>query len=479
MLMHKHYGNPIFDVMSSSIPAWRRAHVANASILTPEETGDGKYKMYMRGSGFCDSYGCRDQIGLFTQNSSGFNPLGSWRADSRNPILRNGSDGPYDALHLLDTVAVKAQGKILVYYKSRYLDGRMGYAGAESTDGGNIFQKFNNNPFSNKGLSDVVYMNNTFYHFHGHYNRNTHQLQMALSTGTHKNQLDRYEGIVVPHGSNGQYDDKSVFGGKIFTVPGDARWFMVYQLSANHTDFPERMHIAYSTNLKNWTKVSNSLPFMMRGGPREFDQGGIWTSDVIIKWGKIYLYYEGWGSRNDDSSKRNTVYYGGGNSRMGVASVSVKDFLRWVNGSSAKRGPIYKMINKHSKKGLDVAGRGTSNGTNIQQWDWSNASHKKFQFWKQSDGSYVIKPTHTNKCLDVAGASTSDHANIHLWSCHGGDNQRWYVTQVDGWNYEIKSKKSGKCLEVQGGRTNNGGTVVQYRCTRGNNQRWSLSHRNQ
>ena len=78
--------------------------------------------------------------------------------------------------------------------------------------------------------------------------------------------------------------------------------------------------------------MENELPLLVRGNPGEWDQGAMWTGSVIEHNGSIYIYYEAWGSY-DLLADRDAYYYPGGNSRVGVASVSVGNFLDWVDGS--------------------------------------------------------------------------------------------------------------------------------------------------
>jgi hypothetical protein len=470
MLVNKYFGNPIFDVLTGQEPSWRSSHAANSSIIPAWQVGDGKWKMYMRGSGWKNGQ-MHDQIGLFTQHWSTFKPFGPWESDPRNPILKNGPKPSYDSRHLLDTVAIKAKDDIYLYYKSRDMNYKMSYSGAYSKDKGQNFTKFPNNPFSSKGPSDVVYHNGHYYHYTGHFRDN--KLQVEVSKSSSPSSIGKSLGIALSVGAKGSYDQQSVFGSKVFRVTGDPRWFMVYQLDSKHVDYPERIHVAYSKDLIKWTKVVNKLPFMMRGQPGEWDQGGLWTSDIFEYKDILYFYYEGWGSYNNDTSKRDTAYYKGGNSRLGGASVSVSKFLDWVKGDAAPYNSIFKLVNVRSGKTMDVAGRNTANGTNIHQWDFWDGSNQKFEFVKEFDGSFKISPLHSNSCLDIAGGSTRLSANLHLWSCHGGANQDWFVEHVKDDEFLLRNKKSKHVLEVAK-PYGKGANVQQNHYNGGSNQRWRL-----
>ncbi len=480
MLVHKHFGNPIIDVRTGQEPNWRSTHVANASIIRPWATGDGRWKMYLRGSGWQGST-LHDQIGLFYQDKATFSPFGPWQEEAQNPILKNGGAGSYDERHLLDTVVVKGEQDIYLYYKGVSAMGQGTFSGAVSQDGGQSFIKFGKNPMATHvGPSDVAYVKGEYYFYYGtnKWNPQTgtagQKLQIMVSKSKAPNDLGVEIKKAIPTGAVGTYDSAATNGAKIFRVPGDLRWFMVYQVSAKNFDYPERVHVAYSSDLINWTKVINSQPFMLRGNVGEWDQGAVWTSDAFVHQNTLYFYYEGWGSFGDDSSKRDTLYYPGGNSRLGVASISVEKFLSWVAGSPQLEGPVYKVENVHSGKVMDVAGYLDTNGANIHQWSFLDVDNQKFEFINNSDGTYSIRPLFSRRCVDVAGESISDFANIHLWDCWGGNNQKWRIYSVGKDTYAIINVHSGKALEVYGGLTVDGGNINQYPYYGYNNQKWRL-----
>jgi hypothetical protein len=141
--------------------------------------------------------------------------------------------------------------------------------------------------------------------------------------------------LIIPVGSDGSFDSKCAAAGKIFQVSGDPRWFMIYQTSDTFIDYPDRFHAAYSCDLITWNKVKNDLPLMGRGERGEWDQGGIWTGSIIEYDGAIHIFYEGWGSCSA-MVDRDELYYKGANSRAGVASVAVDDFLTWVDAGTTE-----------------------------------------------------------------------------------------------------------------------------------------------
>ena len=121
-----------------------------------------------------------------------------------------------------------------------------------------------------------------------------------------------------------------------------------------------------------------------------------------------------------------------------------------------------------------------------QTVDTETVEKIEFQGKTASSGSYGNMPApvsgrtvhivskNSGKCLDVAGAGTHDGANVQQYDCHGGANQLWTLTDKGNGYYLITAKNSGKCLDVAGVATHNGANVQQYDCHSGANQLWKL-----
>lgn len=335
-LFTKYSLNPVFDI-GSDVPVWRSIHAANVSILTPAETGDSTWRLFLRGSG-SGADGYHDNIGMFTQSTAGFSPYGNWTELTSNPNLPHGPAGTYDAQNALDAAVVTSpNGNLFLYYMSRDGNNRSGLCVASSTDTGKTFNKYTGNPLKQDvGPNDAVYANGNYYVYYGDAKWNgsgfTEPLQIWLSVSPSAINLSAPLRYAIKVGSYGSWDNYSVNGAKLFQVSGDNRWFMLYQCSTHNFDYPERFHCAWSNDLANWTKVTNPKPLLTRGTPGTFDQGAIWTGSIIEHDGNLYMYYEGWGSYKVDVGIRDQPYYHGGNSRVGIASCTVADFLNWIKG---------------------------------------------------------------------------------------------------------------------------------------------------
>jgi len=242
--------------------SWRAIHVANAAVLTPRESPDGRWRLYIRGSARFPEEGSdrrtnyHDSIGLFTQEAEEFSPYGHWLEHPGNPILTHGDAQGYDGKHLLDCSPVWGKEDILyMFYKGVSYGQGSCLAGAYSKDGGHTFTKFSTNPLQRHvGPNDVVFHGGMYYVFYGDakFNaaakRNTDRLKIYVAVTPGPADLARAaRHLAIDVGPPGSLDCHSVNGARIFRL--GTRWFMIYQASAVHFDYPDRFHVAHSTNL--------------------------------------------------------------------------------------------------------------------------------------------------------------------------------------------------------------------------------------
>lgn len=321
-LFQRYEGNPVF--YPEGTQNWRDSHIANASIISPADSPDGNWWMYVRGSGNVPDY--HDQIGLFTQPADDFKPFGPWNEYKGNPVIPHGPEGSFDEWHLLDCAAVKGpDGTVYVYYKGRMkndngsMDPTSAIGVAYSKDGGYTFTKKDGPWKKPGGPSDAVYHDGKFYIFCGPWVHVTED-PLSYEKSTTYRILEMGDGPA-------EFDRASLWGSMVFRLEEIDKWFIAYQGMSIRNDFPDRFHVAYSDDLLHWTKVKNDQPLYGRGSAGEWDQGGMWCPEIIEHDGMLYLYYEGWGYKGHVKD-RNAPYFGG-NSSIGVAYASKEDFLRW------------------------------------------------------------------------------------------------------------------------------------------------------
>lgn len=315
-LFRPYPGNPVFAPQGRN--NWRDAHIANAGILSPEESPTGEWMLYCRGSGSIPDY--HDQIGLFTQSADDFHPFGPWKEYPGNPVIKY-TEGGWDDYLLLDTAPVVGpDGTVYVYYKGRShkMDSHVGVAWSD--DGGYTFHKTGRPWMSTpEGMASAVYHDGRFFIFCGP--------RLHISDDPLDGNASQHYTTITPGGAPSHFDDHSLWGTFVWRLKGVDKWFMTYQGSARQNDFPDRFHVALSDDLIHWTKVRNPRPLYGRGPAGSWDQGGIWCPEVFEYKDSLYMYYEGWGV-DDKVYDRNTAYFEG-HSSIGAASCSKADFLEW------------------------------------------------------------------------------------------------------------------------------------------------------
>jgi hypothetical protein len=141
-------------------------------------------------------------------------------------------------------------------------------------------------------------------------------------------------------------------------------------------------------------------------------------------------------------------------------------------------GPVangtYKVIARHSGKGLDVTAHSTANGANVQQWNYNGGNNQRWNLTQLGNSQYSIIGVESGKGLDVDGSSTADGANVQIWSYWGGSNQKWTIAPTSGGYYNVRAVHSGKALDVVGASTADGANVQQWNYNGGNNQQWGF-----
>lgn len=146
----------------------------------------------------------------------------------------------------------------------------------------------------------------------------------------------------------------------------------------------------------------------------------------------------------------------------------------WVEPTSVWPG-VYSLVSIANGKCVDVAGFGTTDGSNVQIWTCN--SNNDNQRWKiEPVGSYFkLTAVHSGKVLEVKGASTADGANVDQWGwTSNATNQLWTLRSVSSGVYELVNQRSGKCLDVYQNLSADGTNIQQYTCKSSNNQRFKF-----
>lgn len=139
----------------------------------------------------------------------------------------------------------------------------------------------------------------------------------------------------------------------------------------------------------------------------------------------------------------------------------------------------YIVVNRNSRKVMEVAGASTTDGANIQQNAYTNGLNQQWDVVPYSSAGgdvsfFNMTAAHSGKAADLNNFSYADGANVQQWTNYPGVNQQWFFEYIsNGWFY-VRNRWSGKYLDVYGLSTANGGNIDQWTGNGGLNQQWRL-----
>ncbi|PTY07108.1 hypothetical protein DB347_07280 [Opitutaceae bacterium EW11] len=165
-------------------------------------------------------------------------------------------------------------------------------------------------------------------------------------------------------------------------------------------------------------------------------------------------------------------------------AVTDQDNLRALTGGAALPPPggggiiangTYKILARHSGKALEVAGLGTFNGSNVQQWGYWGGDSQRWVLTHVGNNQYLITGLQSGKVLDVSGGGTANGTNVQIWTNVGGANQRWTITATSGGYYRLTpTHATTMALDVSGVSTADGANVHIWNYAGGANQQWTF-----
>ncbi|GAA3437564.1 arabinofuranosidase catalytic domain-containing protein [Kutzneria kofuensis] len=134
-------------------------------------------------------------------------------------------------------------------------------------------------------------------------------------------------------------------------------------------------------------------------------------------------------------------------------------------GSTGSTGPVHAV---GAGKCLDVNGRSTTPGTQLQIWDCNGGTN---QTWtRTASGQLTVYSGSDTRCMAASNDQTTSGTAVVISTCGSGTGQQWHFND-DG---TITGVQSGLCLDVNGASTANGAKVQLWTCNHGSNQQWTL-----
>lgn len=133
---------------------------------------------------------------------------------------------------------------------------------------------------------------------------------------------------------------------------------------------------------------------------------------------------------------------------------------------------------------LDVAGKKTANGTNIDIYQYNGGDNQQFMFTQNADGSYKIltKISDNQSSIEIADAGTGSGDNVQQWEINGASCQNWILEPVTNpgcsmntnVSYEFQNKHSGMVMDIESGTMAENTNVQQWTTGHYDSQKWIL-----
>ncbi len=142
-------------------------------------------------------------------------------------------------------------------------------------------------------------------------------------------------------------------------------------------------------------------------------------------------------------------------------------------------GAAFRIKNANSGQYLQVAGAAAENGANAQQWggDTTVNTHEVWKLYSAGDNYYYLASGVGDGgtfVLDVAGKKTANGTNIDIYQYNGGTNQQFLISDNGDGTYSILTRVTGEAsaVEVESASTASGANVQQWELNGASCQNW-------
>ncbi len=133
---------------------------------------------------------------------------------------------------------------------------------------------------------------------------------------------------------------------------------------------------------------------------------------------------------------------------------------------------------------LDVAGKKTANGTNIDIYQYNGGTNQQFMITPNADGSYKLRTRVSGgkSAVEIADASAQSGANVQQWEINGVNCQDWIFEEISNPGckmntnviYEFENVNSGMVMDIEAGKMEADANVQQWSTGHFKSQQWTL-----
>lgn len=123
---------------------------------------------------------------------------------------------------------------------------------------------------------------------------------------------------------------------------------------------------------------------------------------------------------------------------------------------------------------VDIAWGSVESGAHTHLYSYNKSDAQKFEFVKQSDGSYVIRNINSGLVLDVKNGEAGNGAAVQQYEANGTKAQKWFIRDSGG-GYYIQSALGNWVLDVSNGSTADGTPITLHAPNGSDAQKYMLA----
>ncbi len=274
------------------------------------------------------------------------------------------------------------------------------------------------------------------------------ELKTTVGMAPYREQFSSLSSITaatfIQAGSNDSLATNSMTRSEYSSLPGS--------ISRRYAEYSGMGHLA-------WDRASGSTAAGISGD--------------IIAWMKYYMdgntSYAGTLSNKSGTTKHEWVDKGTTGSNSGNTGGGTTGDGETISGT-------YSIVAAHSGKALDVWEWGTTDGTNIVQYDFWGGEVQQFVITPVDGIWHSITPVIApDQGVEAADGSVDSGANVQTYNYWGHECQQWRFQKAGSGRYRIINRNSELCMDVVDFSTDDGANVMQYTCLEGGeNQMFEL-----
>ncbi len=251
------------------------------------------------------------------------------------------------------------------------------------------------------------------------------------------------------------------------------------QVSAQNTAYNQPPHLSYYLGSEKGVPARESVKVLAQGEvvtpepvitPESFDNGSAYRIKNVNS--GLYMQVDGAKAANNTNVQQ-----------WGTSESTIHDIWKLIDAGDG----YYYLVSAVGDGGtyvLDVAGKKTANGTNIDIYQLNNGDNQKFMITKNSDGSYKLRPkiTGDKSAVEIKDAGKGSGDNVQIWEVNGANCQDWIFEKVSDPGckmdtsviYEFENVNSKMVMDIASGKMEADTNVQQWSTGHYKSQQWTL-----